>query len=434
MSRPKQSKQHRDDNATKQPGPGLPEDGQTDRTTGSVVREQPPEHWCQPGAEGEHQEVDRPGRTALDVIRIDFLDHRVRQHRRTRTDTQQQAEHIARCNARRQIEDGRTGREHQQRTREQHRLAAAEMVGQIAQQRTADDPAERHHACAVHRLRVANLQPVTQKRHAPDHVADCRRQEQQTRAKATQVRLRVGQHCPVRGKHLRPRTLARRACVVTGRCREKHEHRDHKKPCARQPPELLPRDEAMNDGAYGELPSRAAKHPEALREPDCSCKVARWKTMGREIHCPRKGAGGPGALHEPANPCRLDAPDTEQDRSNGDEHDSHRNHTLPAEPVKRCARDDGKQRIGVVVQADQCTDTDRIATERRGQLRDHYAWRRSQRILYEVEDDAEEPRDHEANMHGLTSSQGRRRTGRYTGHRNLPVLATRLKSLGGLLL
>ena len=90
------------------------------------------------------------------------------------------------------------------------------------------------------------------------------------------------------------------------------------------------------------------------------------------------------------------------------DHDPRRDHVFGAEPVERGAGDDRECGVGVIVQAEQRADAQGGQAERAGQFGHHHAGRRTQRILAEIEQQAEAPGE---DVSGVAASSGRHDSG-----------------------
>ena len=87
---------------------------------------------------------------------------------------------------------------------------------------------------------------------------------------------------------------------MSRRRRDQHRGRDGQERQAGKNPELLPRDQAMDHRADGELPRGAAKHAEALREPDRGREPGGGEPMAGEIDGAGECERRPGALQQAA--------------------------------------------------------------------------------------------------------------------------------------
>ena len=183
----------------------------------------------QESAQAEDEEIHRARRTALHVVRIGFLDHGVRDHGGARADAKQEPADVARDEVA-EIGDADARNQHQRDARDQHGLAQADAVRDVAEQRRPDHPAERNHRVARDRFRRRDAETLMQERNAPDHVADRRRHEQQAADHAAEIGLRVGQNDLV-GREHRPDRAAR-FFMAGGR---DHQHEHGQRRAARRP-------------------------------------------------------------------------------------------------------------------------------------------------------------------------------------------------------
>ena len=84
----------------------------------------------------------------------------------------------------------------------------------------------------------------------------------------------------------------------------------------------------------------------------------------------------------------------------GGDDDPYGDDVFGAETVERGAGDDREAGVSVIVQTEQRTHAEGRQSERGGQLRNHHAGRGANRVLTEIEQQAETPGDDESDLPG----------------------------------
>ena len=194
------------------------------RRSAADRREQPAEDRAEERAEREVEEVDDAGGGPAQLGRVGFLDHGVRQHRRAAREAGDETEDVGREHARRPVQNPRQARQQDDGAADNHGLTTAQAIGHEPQERTADDPAERHRCGSHHRGAVLEAAGFLEITDAPDHVEDRRRDEQQARDHSAQDRLRIAEHDDERAHRITQPVLAANG----RRLRRQHQEQDER--------------------------------------------------------------------------------------------------------------------------------------------------------------------------------------------------------------
>ena len=162
----------------------------------------------------------------------------------------------------------------------------------------------------------------------------------------------------------------------------------------------------MDHGANGELSGGPTKHAEALGEPDGGREPCRGETVAGEIDRAGEREGGSRTLEQAAELRAGRGAEAEHDGANGGQQYPDWHDVFRAETIQRCAGDDRECGVGVVVEADQRTHTQRRQSERGLQLWDHHAGCGPEGILAEIEQEAETPGEDVSCMSASSGSSG----------------------------
>src|SRR6185369_13959682 len=128
------------------------------RSAAGNLLELPAKDWSKQRAESEVQKIDDAGRRAAKLRRVRFLDNRVRQHRRTRSDSGHQTENVRWKNTGWSKKYPSQAIEQHDSARDDHRFATSNAIRDQTEQRAANDPAERN--CRGTHDRSAVIKPM----------------------------------------------------------------------------------------------------------------------------------------------------------------------------------------------------------------------------------------------------------------------------------
>ena len=236
-------------------------------------------------------------------------------------------------------------------------------VGDEAEQRAADDPAERHRRRAHHRGCVVESVRLLQIADAPDHVEDRRRNEQQSRDHAAQDRLRIPKDDTHGGRRFTKPSALFVLCfpvLILGK-----EHEEQSTNCqpddAHADPETVPGQAAGDHRPDDELAGRAAGHAEHLCRADQRGGARGRKVRRGDVDGADQREDAAGALQEPADACATaGCPSRTAARRLRPSAAPTGITRFGSQPVHRSARDQAERRIAVVEKADQRGSPERI--------------------------------------------------------------------------
>src|SRR5208283_3366037 len=116
----------------------------------------------------ESEEVDRASGTPFNLVWIDFLHDRVRNHRRAGGDSKNQAGYLSRLVVGTESDCGR-GHQHHGRAADEYRLAAADPIREPSEQGTPDYPSQWNQGTCDNCIVVAEHPVALKEGHAPGH-------------------------------------------------------------------------------------------------------------------------------------------------------------------------------------------------------------------------------------------------------------------------
>ncbi len=339
----------------------------------------------------EIDEVDDAGCGAAMFRPVRFLDDRVGDHCGARGDACKKSEAVGRERVRLAEQDEGERTEQYDGTADDDGLPAADAIGERAQERATDDPAKRHRGGAQNREGIVDAVAFLQEAHAPHHVEDGRRKEQQCGDQSAEERLRIEKHAAKRGGGIPHPAGLRRSLLLVRLYEEKQRAGEHETQERHRAPEAIPGQAGRDGGSDQKLSRRSAGHPEHLRRADQGGGARGWKIRGNDVDGADQREDATGALQKAAKISEPGLSRREQERTERNKHRRQRNDAARAELIDCDAGDEAEDRIAVIEHADQRGDPRGGKSVCHRKLGHHHRGRRAQHVLIEVEEGAEEP-------------------------------------------
>src|SRR5258708_26869775 len=132
-----------------------------------------PEESCN----SEHEEIYRANGTTFHIVRVDFFDHAVGNHRGARCDPEYEHSDLRR-NWERLECDLSSSHDHDRRAAHDYWFSPSDTVGKPTKYRASHNPSEGNHGNGDHSIVERQLEVLLKPPNSPDHVSTRRRCEQ----------------------------------------------------------------------------------------------------------------------------------------------------------------------------------------------------------------------------------------------------------------